>query len=169
MLLKSQYCLALILLSTSLMLCATERPVSPSPNAISFPKDYPQWSVLGISHRTDNQSLRLILGNAIAQKAQQEGKTKPWPEGAMLGKVVWKDSEHPAWTTATIPGALKYVEFMLKDSQRFKTTGGWGFARWLGKRNKPYGKNAGFAKECYQCHLKVKNADLVFTKSIKLP
>jgi hypothetical protein len=58
---------------------------------------------------------------------------------------------------------------MTKDSKRFKETGGWGYARWLGMEHKPYGKDANFVQECVDGHTPVKDRDWVFTHPIKLP
>jgi hypothetical protein len=57
---------------------------------------------------------------------------------------------------------------MIKDSIRFKDTGGWGYARFVyeaaANTFKPYGKDPSFANECHQCHMLVKDRDFVFTK-----
>ncbi|MEE9345912.1 MAG: cytochrome P460 family protein [Methylococcales bacterium] len=147
---------------------AADSKVVPSKNGIAFPEDYKQWSPIGVSHRTDNETLRLILANPIAKRAIDAGKTNPWPNGSILGKIVWKDSTHQYWQTATVPGKMIHTEFMVKDTKKYKKTGGWGYARWLGKNKNPYG-GVSAEKECYQCHLKVKNTDLVFTRPVTLP
>jgi hypothetical protein len=113
--------------------------------------------------------LRVILGNEIAIKAARKGKTKPWPDGAILAKMVWKDSQHPLWPAATVPGALVHSEFMLKDKKKYANTEGWGFARWEGLKQQPYGENSGFAHECLACHAPAKGNDFVFTKAASLP
>ena len=58
---------------------------------------------------------------------------------------------------------------MTKDDARFAATGGWGFARWVGMDQKPYGKDAGFVQECFGCHQPVKDNDWVFTHPVALP
>jgi hypothetical protein len=148
---------------------ANEVNVVPAPNGIEIPKGYQYWQLIGVSHRTDKDSLRAILGNSIAAKASAEGKTNPWPEGAILAKLAWKDSIHPEFPAATVPGELAHVEFMIKDTSKFPDTNGWGFARWLGMEKKPYGKDAGFEQECSTCHLQAKNNGYVFTRRAPLP
>jgi len=138
--------------------------VKPAPNGIEFPTDYIDWRVINISHRTDHKSLRTILGNDIAIKAARAGKTNPWPDGAMLGKVVLKESKDPHWPTAIVPEKFIHAEFMLKGAEKYKSTGGWGYARWVGEDLKVYGKDKSFAQECVACHTPVKNNDYVFTK-----
>jgi Cytochrome P460 len=161
--LKSFFMAVTLMLAASTVNSA-ERHVQPAPNGIEMPKYYKNWQLIGVSHRTDKNSLRAILGNAIAVKAAQEGQTKPWPEGAILAKLAWKDSSHPLFPAATVPSELQHVEFMIKDSKKYASTQGWGFARWLGMEQKPYGNNADFAQECSTCHLQAKENGYVFTR-----
>ncbi len=140
-----------------------------APNGISLPDGYKNWPIISSSHRTDNNTLRVILGNDEAIKAARSGKTNPWPDGSVLAKLVWKDAAHEKWPTATIPGKFVHAEFMIKDTKKFSATGGWGFARWIGLEQQPYGKDANFVQECYNCHLPVKNNDYVFTEPAKVP
>ena len=144
-------------------------PVKPAPNGIELPSDYKDWRLISSSHREDNKTLRVILGNNEAIKAAREGKTNPWPDGSILCKLVWKDETHPRWDTATIPGNFVHAEFMVKDSTKYSDTGGWGFARWKGLDLEPYGKDASFVQECFTCHLPVIDSDYVFTRPSSLP
>ncbi|HHB12034.1 MAG TPA: cytochrome P460, partial [Chromatiales bacterium] len=79
------------------------------------------------------------------------------------------DAQHEAWPAATVPGKFVHAEFMIKDSKKWADHGGWGFARWLGQEQKPYGKDASFANECFNCHKPVKDNDYVFTHPIPFP
>lgn len=143
--------------------------VLPAPNGITMPEGYKNWRLIAPSHRTDNNTLRVVLGNDIAIEAARTGKTNPWPDGAILGKVVWKDKVHENWPAATVPGNLVHAEFMIKDSKKYSSTGGWGYARWLGMEQKPYGKDDSFEKECVGCHTPVKHNDYVFTHPAVMP
>lgn len=138
--------------------------VAPAPNGIVFPADYADWKVISVSHRTDNNTLRLIVGNEIAVKAARSGHTNPWPNGAILGKVVWKQGTDEHWPTAIVPKEFVHAEFMLKDTAKYAANDGWGYARWKGAELTPYGKDANFAQECIACHTPVKGNDWVFTK-----
>lgn len=141
----------------------------PAPNGIALPAGYKDWRLLSVHSRSDNGTLRAVLGNEIAIQAAREGKTNPWPDGAILGKLVWKGNTHDRFPTATEPAAFVHAEFMVKDNKRFKETGGWGYARWLGAEQRPYGKDASFVQECIACHTPVKDRDWVFTHPVKLP
>jgi hypothetical protein len=142
----------------------------PAPNGVELPEGYKDWPVISISHRIDNHTLRVIVGNEIAVKAARAGQTNPWPDGAILGKVVWKETAEEHWPKAIAPEKFVHAEFMFKDSQAYKTNGtGWQWARWVGMDQKPYGKDADFSKECISCHTPVKSRDWVFTTPAQLP
>ena len=76
--------------------------------------------------------MRVILGNDIAVLAARSGNTNPWPEGAILGKVVWKNTQLKRSETANAAGGFVHAEFMLKDYKQYKDSYGWGWARWIG-------------------------------------
>ncbi|PHS21303.1 MAG: cytochrome P460 [Robiginitomaculum sp.] len=142
-----------------------------SPNGIALPQGYKDWRLIATSHRTDNDSLRAILGNDIAVDAARLGQTNPWPDGAILAKLVWKDTVHEDdWPEATVPGKFLHAEFMVKDEKLYPQTGGWGFARWLGEDQKPYGEDDSFARyECFACHTPMKKNDYVFSRPAVMP
>ena len=143
--------------------------VAPAPNGIQLPENYRDWRVIASSSRIDNNTLRVILGNDIAIDAARSGNTNPWPNGAILGKMVWKDTTLKAWEKAVVPGEFVHAEFMFKDNEKWQDTGGWGFARWKGMNQDPYGKDSDFASECFSCHTPVKGNDYVFTHPAMLP
>ena len=141
----------------------------PAPNGLELPADYPDWRLISVSHRTDNNTMRAILGNDKAIEAARAGNTNPWPDGAVLGKVVWKQTAEEHWPSAVAPDKFVHAEFMFKDARKWAETGGWGYARWVGDTLEPYGKDAAFAQECMGCHTPVKQRDWVFTTPAKLP
>lgn len=143
--------------------------VAPAPNGIALPEGYQDWRLIGSSHRVDNNTLRVILGNDKAIEAARAGRTNPWPDGAILAKIVWKDSILPSWEKAVVPGEFVHAEFMIKDAKKYPETGGWGFARWKGLQQEPYGQDASFAQECFGCHTPVKDNDYVFSHPSVLP
>ncbi len=80
-----------------------------------------------------------------------------------------KDDTLAAWPAASVPGIVVPGEFMFNDSAKYAATGGWGYARWLGAEQTPYGKDAGFVQECHGCHTPVQGNDFVFTHPVVLP
>jgi len=145
---------------------AADRPVAP--NGITLYPDYLAWKVVAPSYREDKGHIRIITGNETAVAALRAGR-KPLPDGSVLAKVAWKAEKHPSFPVATEPGAFVQVEFMVKDSVKYKDTGGWGFARFVGSDLKPYGKDAGFVAECFGCHVPVAGNDYLYTKIVRTP
>ncbi|MBI5419213.1 MAG: cytochrome P460 family protein [Deltaproteobacteria bacterium] len=128
---------------------------------VSIPEGYRGWHLIAVSHRTDNKDeLRAILGNDVAFKAFREN-TLPFPDGAMFAKLAWQRVASPTFKGAWVPGVAPRVEFMVKDSRKYSSTGGWGFGRFIN------GKPADEAQHgtCFPCHdARVKNHDWVFTE-----
>ncbi len=127
---------------------------------IPVPEGYRNWTLIGVSHRTDNKDeLRAILGNRKAAEAFRKG-TLPFPDGAAIAKLAWKTEPMPEFQGAFKPGAAPRIEFMVKDSKKYATTGGWGFARFVD--GKPADEET--HKSCFPCHeANVKGNDFVFT------
>ncbi len=135
-------------------------------HGISYPTGWQNWAAIAVSHRTDNNTLRLILGNDIAVKAARSGNTNPWPDNSIIGKIVWKDTKLKNWKAATAPGKFVHAEFMFKNSKKYTDSYGWGWARWVGMDQKPFEKGM---RVCISCHTPVKNRDWVFTDSAEMP
>ncbi len=140
---------------------------TPGPShGIDYPTGWQEWGTIAVSHRTDNNTLRVILGNDVAIEAARKGQTNPWPDGAVLGKVVWKDTELADWKAATAPGRFVHAEFMFRDSKKYAATHGWGWARWVGLEQQPFQKGP---QVCIGCHMPVAKRNWVFTDPAALP
>jgi hypothetical protein len=134
---------------------------------VSIPQRYRQWDLIAVSQETgDLDELRAILGNAAAIKAYGE-QTLPFPDGTVIAKVAWKrmpsvgDDGALGRMQAFVPGAATTVQFMVKDSKKYATTGGWGFGRFI--KGKPVDKMQ--HETCFPCHeASAKDHDLVFTR-----
>ena len=146
--------------------CAIAGTIPVTSHGVTYPEGWQNWSTIAVSHRTDNNTLRVILGNDIAVKAARTGNTNPWPDGTILGKVVWKETQLKDWQTATAPGEFVHAEFMFKDAQKYADTYNWGWARWVGLEQKPFENGM---QVCTSCHTPVKDRDWVFTDPASLP
>ena len=169
---KASVITALIFTITTSLVNAAEhtKKVQANLDGIELPENYKDWKVISASHRTDNKSMRIILGNDIAVAAARSKQTNPWPDGAILGKLVWKQTTEKNWPTAIAPDEFIHAEFMIKDSEKYKANGtGWGWARWLGKEQKPYGDDKDLNQSCIACHTPVKGRDWVYTTPATLP
>ena len=158
-------CFCFVFLSWATFVSAAEQTPEPS-HGIAYPQGWQYWGTIAVSHRLDNNTLRVILGNDLAIIAARSGNTNPWPDGAILGKVVWKETKLENWKEAIVPDTLVHAEFMFKDAKQYSQSSGWGWARWVGLEQKPF--NLG-TQACIGCHTPVKNRDWVFTEPAMFP
>jgi len=119
-----------------------------------------------VAHEEGNlNDLRALLGNDAAIEAYREGKL-PFPEGTIIARLAWSylpsEENNKVFGRAQsfVPGAATNVQFMVKDTKKYSTTGGWGFAQF--KDGKP--ADAALLKTCFPCHEPVNARDFVFTR-----
>jgi len=132
-----------------------------------IPPGYRDWRLISVAREEGTlNDIRAILGNDAAIKAYREGKL-PFPDGAIIARLAWSyDSSEEnnkvfGRPQSFVAGAPKNgVQFMVKDSTKYATTGGWGYAQF------DDGKPADEAKlnTCFPCHEPVKARDFVFTR-----
>ncbi len=134
------------------------------PNGIPYGDlaGYRNWQVLSVNKRFDLGEFHMILGNPIAVKAIREGQTNPYPDGAILAKPAWQQLLDSSGEVRS--GAFMRVEFMIRDSKKYASTLGWGWARWIGTMLTPWGTDAAsVAPSCVSCHRPLEKANYVFT------
>lgn len=134
---------------------------------IKMPPGYRDWRLISVAHEEGKlNDLRAILGNDIAIKAAREGKL-PYPDGTIIARLAW--SYDPLEESEKAFGRLQSfvagppkngVQFMVRDSARYASTGGWGFAQF------DDGKPASEAvhRTCFSCHETAKPRDFVFNR-----
>src|SRR5215470_6039509 len=136
-----------------------------SPSGIAFADfgGYEDWAVVS-STRTD-EVLKVIVANPTMIKAYKSGipgNGQPFPEGSQIAKLQWnfKKSTEAAFVV-DVPDAPTQAFLIEKDSKRFSTTGGWGYA--LFNHDKATGKMIADAakSDCgHACHSAVKGEAL---------
>src|ERR1700761_2685702 len=138
------------------------------PDGLSFAdfKGYGDWQLIS-SAKTDDR-IKVILGNPViiaAFKSGIPGNGKPFPEGAKIAKVQWKPKKSTEAPFAVdVPDVLADLFFMEKDSKKFQTTGGWGYAQFdYDAISATFSVDKGGTVSCGNvCHLAVKSKDYVF-------
>ena len=133
------------------------------------PPGYRDWKLISVAHEEGSlNDIRAILGNDIAVKAYREGKL-PFPEGAIIARIAWSyvPSEENNKTFGKAQSFIagpptNGVQFMVKDSKKHASTGGWGYAHFNENDRKP--ANAAFMQSCFPCHQKIESRDFVFTR-----
>jgi hypothetical protein len=133
---------------------------------ITLPPHYREWELISVAHEEGNlNDLRAILGNDIAYKAAQN-KALPFPDGSVIARVAWRytpseeNNKVFGREQSFVAGSPTNVQFMVKDSKKYATTGGWGFAQF--NDGKP--ADEAVHKTCFSCHEPVKARDFVFTR-----
>lgn len=101
-----------------------------------------------------------IYANADAVKGLESGK---FPDGAILVFDLLDVKESNGSTTE---GARKKIEIMVKDSQRYASTGGWGFERFVGDGREPVLTDAEKG-QCFACHQSQSGHGFVFSTAPK--
>jgi len=147
------------------------------PGGLAFSefKGYEDWQAVSVS-QTDH-AFALILANPVmieAYRAGIPGNGKPFPDGAKMAKIHWtpvQSAEAPDPSTK-VPGTLKDVDFMVRDSKRFADSGNWGYGAFrydaasdtftpATSADTPPQEND--AKCGFACHSIVEAKDYVFT------
>lgn len=144
---------------------------------VTIPSGYRDWKLIAVKQLLIPgiaDQLRAQVGNDIAIKALREG-TIPFPDGAIIAALHWTRvlSDNDSKVIAgQFPGAQSFVigsavnvQFMVKDSRKYATTGGWGFADFT--NGKPGDKK--LHEACFPCHGPAKVHDFVFTHYAPTP
>jgi len=139
---------------------------------ITIPPGYRDWKLISVAHEAGNlNDLRAVLGNDVAIKAYREGKL-PFPDGAIIARLAWtyvpseENNKVFGRDQSFVTGPPTNVQFMVKDSSKFASTGGWGFAQF--KNGKPDADEATL-KKCFPCHEPIKARDFIFTRYAPTP
>lgn len=133
--------------------------------ALSEFKGYEKWQVIAASQ--GGNIIDVIVGNPEMIAAYQSGlpaEGKKFPDGVKMVKIHWNAIKSPDGFPALVPGTLHDLDTMVKDSKRFASTGGWGYAQFnydtASDNFTPLGTGAGCG---FACHTKVAGKDYVFT------
>ena len=139
-----------------------------SPGGIAFAdfKGYEDWAPLSAA-RTDD-ILKIISGNPTIIQAFQSGvpgNGKPFPDGSRIVKLQWKHKKSTeAPFVVEVPDTFSQVFVMEKDSKRFASNGGWGYAVFnYDSKTDKFTADANSPADCgVACHTAVKAKDYVF-------
>jgi hypothetical protein len=134
---------------------------------VKIPPGYRDWRLISVAHEEGKlNDLRAILGNDVAIAAAREAKL-PYPDGTIIARLAWsydpleESSKAFGHLQSFVAGPPKNgVQFMVKDSSKYASTGGWGFAQF------DDGKPASEAvhNTCFACHATVEARDFVFNR-----
>ena len=134
---------------------------------VKIPPGYRDWRLISVAREEGSlNDLRAILGNDVAIKAYRDAKL-PFPDGTIIARLAWshdplEESEKAFGRPQSfVAGPPKNgVQFMVKDSTKYTSTGGWGFAHF--NDGKP--ANEAVHNTCFACHEIAKARDFVFNR-----
>lgn len=115
---------------------------------LGFPKNPHRWAFAASRVSTDPRDpfagYRVVLANPFAARLREEGKTAD--RGIKLAQFVY---EARADASGVAPGELRRVNLLVKDPERYASTGGWGYASYDGS-----GRAIAIdpATDCISCH-----------------
>src|SRR5574341_1098074 len=134
-----------------------------------IPPEYRDWRLISVAREEGElNDIRAILGNDMAIKAYREGKL-PFPDGTIIVRIAWsydaseENNKVFGRSQSFVPGSPTdwYLQFMVKDSRRYLSTGGWGFAQ-FNTDGTP--ADEAVHTTCFSCHEPAKARDFVFTR-----
>ena len=133
---------------------------------VTIPAGYRDWKLISVTHEEgDFNQLRAQLGNDIAINVYREGRL-PFPDGSIIVAMHWKripsDDDNKVFgkVQAFVAGSPVNLQVMVKDSQKYSATGGWGFGDFTDGKPADEAKH----KTCFPCHEPVKHRDFVYTR-----
>jgi hypothetical protein len=134
---------------------------------VKIPPGYRDWKLISVAREEgDLDDVRAILGNDIAIEAFREGRSS-FPDGAIIARLAWsyvaseENNEAFGRRQSFVAGLPKNgVQFMIKDSRRYASTGGWGYAHF--DEGEPADES--MHKTCLPCHQAMEARDFVFTR-----
>jgi hypothetical protein len=102
----------------------------------NVPSGYRDWRLISVAREEGNvDDIRAILGNDVAIQAYRQAKP-PFPDGTIIARVAWtylpseENNKIFGKKQSFVAGPPKNgVQFMVKDSKKYASTGGWMFAQ----------------------------------------
>jgi hypothetical protein len=103
--------------------------------------------------------VHLIYVNPVGYDRLKRGGSAPYPDATVFVDDVREFSVDDG---AYQQGARKFLTVMVKDSNKYASTGGWGFQAWPGgDPARPIVDDP--LKQCFTCHVPKKANDYVFS------
>jgi len=128
-----------------------------------------KWKLLTVRYRKDNGELRFIYANDLAWEGIRRG-VKEMPQGAIFAKAAYSTTEDPSFPVSAVPWSPTRVQLMLKNTKKYPSTGGWGYAIYMPRSVNPPLETPEVRRNtvmsCYACHMIVRDKDYVFSEPI---
>jgi len=139
-------------------------PLAQGADAVAFPEGYRDWyqhhTTVNLQGHTPEGEVG--IQNVYANPAARAGlRSGTFEDGAAF--VVDRFSFRNEDADTLKQDVRKVVAVMVRDAERFKATGGWGFQAFKGgKADAPVVKDGGTA--CFSCHAPLTGNSFLFTR-----
>jgi hypothetical protein len=152
---------AVALAAASLLLATVVALHSPPP--VAYPDGYRTWthvksSLISPAHRNfaTQGGFQHIYANAQAMTGY---RTRSFPDGSV---IAFEWLEMLDRNGAYAEGPIRQLDVMVKDSQQFASSGGWGFQRFA-KDSRTELAATPTPSQCFTCHDQLKKDGLVLS------
>jgi len=149
-----------LLLSVSMFVATTTH----AGDDVAYPDGYRTWThiktmALHKGHPLENPFMGIhhVYGNEQSVKGTKTGQ---YQDGSIL---VFDLLKYITADNASTEGDRVLVGVMVKDSNKYQSTGGWGFEGFAGDSRTERLVNDG-GKSCFDCHASQDENDYVFTR-----
>ena len=131
--------------------------------SVAYPQNFRAWShvksgVIGPQHK-NFASLGGIHHVYANPEAMAGYRSRKFPEQSV---IVFEWLEWREQDGAFLEGPRRQVDVMVKDSQRFAATGGWGFQRFV--KDSEERASSPTPQQCFACHDQLKQDGLVLSQ-----
>ena len=130
-----------------------------------FPKEFRKWAHVK-SVLVGSQSIAFVTEGGIHhiyanEKALEGYESGRFPDGSV---IVYDLLETKEIAGNTVEGATRRVDVMVKDTERYRTTGGWQFMSFPGGKQTDGTLAADRQAVCSKCHANRRDHDFVFSE-----
>ena len=136
-------------------------PATNPDDGVPFPEGYRSWTHVSTALNSAGPrgpGIHHIYANAKAMEGYRTGR---FPDGAII--VFDRFGLAVSGTTSKI-AARQVVDIMVRDSARYRDTGGWAFDEFVGdSRTQHAFTPAQSVTTCFSCHTQRKDSAYVFT------
>jgi hypothetical protein len=131
---------------------------------VAYPDNFRSWShvksgVIGPEHKifATSGGIHHVYANTEAMAGY---RTRTFPEKSVIvfEWLEWREKDGKV-----LEGPRRQVDVMVKDAQRYASTGGWGFQRFI-KDSKTEVASSPTSQQCFSCHDQLKEDGLVIGK-----
>jgi hypothetical protein len=144
---------------------APDKNITINSQEVPYPEGYREWvrvksAIIGPQNKAFKRfgGIHHIHANPKAMEGYTTGQ---FPDGSI---IVFDLLEAREQQGDVEEGQRRFIDVMVKDSQRFSGTGGWGYEEFKGNSKTERTIKMLATTECFQCHQKQEKQGFVFSK-----